>query len=285
MKLNITVILLAVLVVAIGYLGYVQSRTLSKKIQSLSSAVVDMQSHVKTLQLQSGNNVSFDINNIDSIIHKYESELENIERNKTGDVPQTGGDATGTNSNIESGNPEQYVTEEFMKEMSQMEMPPIPGQMFMAEIVVGQDTDNTQQENLKDSIEIMEVVDAEEEEVSGQESGQESGEESGEESGQESGEDGEDEDEDENEDDVEEEESVSQKISLDLSSFQETQNTKNIKLMVSDELTKKLRNHYLKKSKSELKHLCEQFKKSSAGTKDVLVSRVLEVDELKNINL
>ena len=251
MNINIPLILTTVLVLALGYLGWLQFKTVNKKIQALSATVTSLQENMKTLQATQSNNVNFDIKNIDSLIEKYENELH--ETNQENDeVTQNNeyDEEDFENLDEESRDDEEEYYEE------------------------NNNTEQTQQLET-DFNEIAEVEEVQEDE---------------------NDDDDDDDDDDDNDDeDIEyveeenledvggdnlEENASSHKISLDLTHPDNSE----IKVIVSNEL-EKIKKHYSKKTKNELKNILKTYNKSLTGSKDTLISRILEVDQLKNINI
>lgn len=226
MNLNIPIILTTVLVLAVSYLGWLQFKTMNRKLQSLTATVTTLQENMKTLRSSQSENVNFDIKNIDSLIEKYENELHetqqadvNVEQNADEDED-------------EDSDEQYYQQDDSLNQEDEVE---------------DQDVNDEEDVDFTEVAEVEEVL--------------------------------------ENENSEEEEEEVvestpSQKINLDLTHPDDSE----IKVIVTTEL-EKIKRHYAKKTKNELKDILKSFNKSLTGSKDTLISRILEVEQLKNINI
>jgi len=278
MKLVVIVSLVA-LVGLLGYLSYVQVSTLNKKIKTLSSNVVDLQEKVKSLQHQAANNISLGTQQqLDTLIHQYEAELNDMQdtneehaghnqecENDECDVEHTdhvmaltgGGGGVDSETHAE----EQELFEELQNELhTNMEENSNTSDEDLGEFVNAHDMEDV--EDVED-VELVEEDEEVDEEV-----------------------------------DVDEEVNVDADVDVDqdvemeevddgveMEEVDEDVEMEEVDDGVSDiqrDLAEKLHDFYLGKSKNELKKLCETYGKAVTGTKELLVSRLLEVDQLRN---
>ena len=62
-------------------------------------------------------------------------------------------------------------------------------------------------------------------------------------------------------------------------------NVEDLQNEVEDDFMEKLSDFYLSKTQAELRSLCRKHKKPFSGNKQALVTRILEVDKLRNVTL
>jgi hypothetical protein len=264
----------------LGYLTYVQSASQTKKIKTLNSSVVELQGQVKELQKQVNNNVSFGTQqSLDALIHQIESEIDNQTEpgasESASQVPQTPGENqsggmlmdeandVGTMGSVEGGgntdNDELY--QELESELTNVfESEDIAVSETMANVELVEEEPICLIDNEFDDEEDDEEEDDEEEDDE-------------EEDDEEDAEDAEDADEEE-EDDSEDDES---EIGED--------NVTDLQNEIEDDFMEKLNDFYLSKTQAELRSLCQKHKKPLSGNKQTLVTRILQVDKLRNVTL
>ena len=276
----------------LGYLAYVQSTSQNKKIKTLNSSVVELQGQVKELQKQVNNNVSFGTQqSLDALIHQIESEIDNqaetgntesVQENSQ--VQQSGGMLMdGQENNAEMDVMSSMENDELYQELeseltnafandtietsaSASASTPVPVSMTTATSEVA-DTSNVElveEDVIEESVSLIdnELDYSEEEEEDDSDD-------------EESDEDDEEEDDDDEDDDNDEEEES--EIGED--------NVKELKTEVEDDFMEKLNDFYLGKTQAELRTLCRKHKKPFSGNKQTLVTRILEVDKLRNVTL
>ena len=255
----------------LGYLAYVQNTGQNKKIKTLNSSVVELQGQVKELQKQVNNSVSFGTQqSLDALIHQIESEIDNqTEPDATesaSEVPQSGGMLM-DDANVEC-NTQTTENEELYQEL-ESELTNV----FESEIGTATETETVQNEETT-GVELVEeepfsFIDNELDEDTDEDEDEEDDEDD--EDDEDEDEDDEDEDEDENEDED------ASEIGED--NFADLQNE------VEDDFMEKLNEFYLSKTQAELRSLCRKHKKPFSGNKQTLVTRILEVDKLRNVTL
>jgi phosphopantothenoylcysteine synthetase/decarboxylase len=250
----------------LGYLAYVQNASQNKKIKTLNSSVVEIQGQVKELQKQVNNSVSFGTQqSLDALIHQIESEIDGQTESgatASSEVPQSGGILM-DDANIES-NIQTTENEELYQELESKLT-----DVFDSEIATETDqTDETTGVVLIEE-EHFSLIDDELDE-----------EDEDEEDEEDEDEDEDDENEDKDEDDEGDEDNENEEVSEI-----EEENIKDLQNEVEDDFMEKLNEFYLSKTQSELRSLCRKHKKPFSGNKQTLVTRILEVDKLRNVTL
>ena len=257
----------------LGYLAYVQNTSQNKKIKTLNSSVVELQGQVKELQKQVNNNVSFGTQqSLDALIHQIESEIDGQTESGATDsatpTQQSGGMLMDEVTN------EQTLNMENMETMEGLESEELY-QELESELTNAFETDEVAEVDLVADVELVEEVteatEATQEPISLIDDELDDTEDDDDED-----EDEEDDDEDDDEEDDEEDEDGSE-IGTD--------NVKELQNEVEDDFMEKLNDFYLSKTQAELRSLCRKHKKPFSGNKQTLVTRILEVDKLRNVTL
>ena len=267
----------------LGYLAYVQNTSQNKKIKTLNSSVVELQGQVKELQKQVNNNVSFGTQqSLDALIHQIESEIDGqTESGATDSATHTQPQQSG-GMLMDGTNNEQTLNMETMEGLGSEEL----YQELESELTNVFATEEV--EEVEEVAEVAEV--AEVEEVANVELVEEAGEsisliddelddtedEDDEDDEEDDDEDDDEDDEDDDEDDDDDDEDGSE-IGVD--------NVKELQNEVEDDFMEKLNDFYLSKTQAELRSLCRKHKKPFSGNKQTLVTRILEVDKLRNVTL
>ena len=257
----------------LGYLAYVQNASQNKKIKTLNSSVVELQGQVKELQKQVNNSVSFGTQqSLDALIHQIESEIDNQTESgateSASEVPQSGGMLM-DDANLES-NTQTAENEELYQEL-ESELTNV----FENELDSTTATETVQNEETT-GVELVE----EEEPFSLIDNELDDDAEDEEDEDEDEDEDDEDDDEDEEEDEDDEDEDEDEEASEI-----EEENVKDLQNEVEDDIMEKLNEFYLSKTQAELRSLCRKHKKPFSGNKQTLVTRILEVDKLRNVTL
>ena len=268
------------LVALLGYLAYMQHTSQNKKIKVLNSSVVELQGQVKELQKQVNNNVSFGTQqSLDALIHQIESEIDS--QTNANDIPEqehenrlletTQGK---TESQHELQNEQIYdeleteLTQELSHDMNEMFQDSEPLNISLIDNELDEEVVVEEVEAVEDDNEEDKDEDDKEEEEDEEEEDEEEEEE--------------EEEEDEEEEEEEDEEEEDEEEDLDLMGedcVQELQNE------VEDDFMEKLSEFYLSKTQAELRSLCRKHKKPFSGNKQTLVTRILEVEKLRNVSL
>jgi hypothetical protein len=279
-----------------------QTSSQNKKIKALSSSVVELQTQVKDLQKLSNNNVSFGTQqSLDALIHQMESEIDNqdnSEHTEHTEQLENSQDLSGQSPNQLENN-ELYT--ELENELTQ-ELNSGSSDMFVEEsdtdadaVNAADSADDADAVNAADSAVNADAVntDADVNTKSLEGSGpvevelldEEESEESESESEEEVNVASTDVDVDVNvavvEDDSEESEESDEESGV---GFME-EDVDELQTEVQDDFMKKVHDFYLLKTQTELKNLCRKYKKPLSGTKEVLVSRILQIDKLRNVTL
>jgi hypothetical protein len=284
--MNIVPIILGVVLFGLlGYLAFSQVLSINKKISAISSSVVELQTQVKDIQKQVNNNVSFGTDqSLDALIHQIESEIDN----ETGQIQDTPNDiptqslpSVSDYNETEQINDNDLNHDELYADLENdlnNEFETINNEEG-ANMPVSITENPTNYDNTSVNIELVEDTEDENNEDNGDteepsmfDSEGEDDDEDDNEDDNEDNEDYEDDDED-NEDDEDDDEDNDEDDEDD----DEDEG--------GDELTQKLHEHYLNKTQNELKNLCRKHNKSIGGNKETLVTRLLEVKSLRNINL
>ena len=274
----------------LGYLAYVQNTSQNKKIKTLNSSVVELQGQVKELQKQVNNNVSFGTQqSLDALIHQIESEIDNqVDTGNTepvqenSQVQQSGGMLMDEQENnvemdVMSSMENDELYQELESELTNAFANDTMEASASATAHVSMTADTSEVEDTS-NIELVEE-DVTEEPVSLIDNELDYSEDEDDEEDEEDEDDEEDEEDEDDEDEDEDDEEVDEESEIG------EDNVKELKTEVEDDFMEKLNDFYLGKTQAELRTLCRKHKKPFSGNKQTLVSRILEVDKLRNVTL
>ena len=283
--MNLVLIALGVVLMGLlGYLAYSQTTSLNKKISAISSSVVELQTQVKGLQKQLNNNVSFGTEqSLDALIHQIESEIDN-ETGQIQDAPtdMPVSDSTANLPTIsEDENNDMYaeLESELAQEFDIQEGGTNEGQgdnnNNVEHVISGSDQVDVEEmsdEHHSNDVDTGDTVeddddDDDDDDIPSMFDEDNDADEDEDEDEDNDGDEDEDEDEDNDEDN---------NVENDVEELQSD---------IKEDFIKKIHDYYLDKTQNELKTLCKTHNKSYSGNKEVLVSRLLEVDSLRNISV